>query len=112
MDTRCQRVSFNSPQLGDRIPPTSRNNEIWCQACNFAIQNTSYAFRLILVSGRTMNPMLNSSQLCARRIIRAGDQHELQGCRSRIGRRVQRFVSGLPGCWSQGETEAEALENL
>jgi predicted RNase H-like HicB family nuclease len=22
------------------------------------------------------------------------------------------FVPGLPGCWSQGETEAEALENI
>lgn len=21
-------------------------------------------------------------------------------------------VSGLPGCWSQGETEAEAIENI
>ncbi len=21
-------------------------------------------------------------------------------------------VSGLPGCWSQGQTEAEALENI
>ncbi len=22
------------------------------------------------------------------------------------------WVSGLPGCWSQGQTEAEALENI
>jgi len=22
------------------------------------------------------------------------------------------FVPGLPGCWSQGETEAEAIENI
>ena len=25
---------------------------------------------------------------------------------------VAAFVPGLPGCWSQGESEAEALDNI
>ena len=27
-------------------------------------------------------------------------------------REVRRGGAGLPGCWSQGETEAEAIENI
>jgi predicted RNase H-like HicB family nuclease len=37
-------------------------------------------------------------------------QHTVALHRSEEG--IAAFVPGLPGCWSQGATEAEALENI
>ena len=37
-------------------------------------------------------------------------QYRVALCRSEEG--FAASIPGLPGCWSQGETEAEALENI
>jgi predicted RNase H-like HicB family nuclease len=59
-----------------------------------------------------MHPILNGSQLCARRIIslEVNMNYKVVVHESEEGFSVS--CPGLPGCWSQGETEAEALENI
>jgi hypothetical protein len=47
-------------------------------------------------------------------IVRAsqGRRNALSDCPASVGRRLRAVsVPGLPGCWSQGSTEAEAIEN-
>ena len=42
---------------------------------------------------------------------RGHDLNYLSGIQDRVpGSRI--WVPGLPGCWSQGSTEAEAMENI
>jgi predicted RNase H-like HicB family nuclease len=40
------------------------------------------------------------------------EPNEVQVVLNRSEQGVAASVRGLPGCWSQGETEAEALENV
>ena len=42
----------------------------------------------------------------------AGDQDGLQGCRHESEEGFSVSCPGLPGCWSQGATEDEALANI
>jgi predicted RNase H-like HicB family nuclease len=59
-----------------------------------------------------MHPILDGSQLCAQRIIspEVNMNYKVVVHESEEGFSVS--CPGLPGCWSQGETEAEALENI
>jgi predicted RNase H-like HicB family nuclease len=60
---------------------------------------TSIASEMTLRNGRRLCPAENSRM-----------RYKVVLERSEEG--VAASVPGLPGCWSQGETEAEALENI
>ena len=44
--------------------------------------------------------------------MRIGESHEVQGCTELTDEGFSVSCPGLPGCWSQGPTEKEALTNI